>query len=130
MAFPRLNAASYWFYLVSGIMALSSFFFGSAPDGGWTLYAPLTSSTYSPAVGFNIAAMGLLLFVASITMGTINFIVTVFRMRAPGMKLKHMPMFTWSIFITVGMMLYAFPSLLAGISVSYTHLTLPTNREV
>jgi len=126
MAFPRINALSYWFYLVSGIMALSSFFFGSAPDGGWTLYAPLTSSTYSPAIGFNIAAMALLLFVGSITMGTINFIVTIFRMRAPGMKLKHMPMFTWSIFITVGMMLYAFPSLLAGILILLADRTLGT----
>jgi len=126
MAFPRLNALSYWFYLVSGIMALSSFFFGSALDGGWTLYAPLSSSTYSPAAGFNIGAMALLLFIGSITMGTINFIVTIFRMRAPGMKLKHMPMFTWSIFITVGMMLYAFPSLLAGILILFADRTLGT----
>ena len=134
MAFPRLNSMSYWFYLFSGILMLMPFFVGGAPDGGWTLYAPLTSSEFSPFLGLNVGAAGLLMLIGSITLGSVNFLVTIFRMRAPGMKLRHMPMFTWSMLVTVAMMLYAFPSLLAGIlilfadralgtmSVSYTHL--------
>ncbi len=126
MAFPRLNALSYWFYLFSGILLLVSFFFTSAPDTGWTLYAPLTSAKYTPFTGFDIAATGFMMLVASVTMGTINFIVTIFRMRAPGMRLMNMPLFTWSILITTFMMLYAFPSLMAGLIIIFSDRTLGT----
>src|SRR2546428_9657368 len=114
LAFPRLNAMSYWFYLFSGVAMIMSFFFGSAPDLGWTLYSPQTSAQYTPSIGLNIGAAALILIVVSITMSSVNFLVTMFKMRAPGMKLRHMPVFPWAILITIFMMLYAFPSFLAA----------------
>src|SRR5256712_2899370 len=115
LSFPRLNAMSYWFYLFSGVAMIMSFFFGSAPDLGWTLYSPQTSVQYTPSIGLNIGAAALILIVVSITMSSVNFLVTMFKMRAPGMKLRHMPVFPWAILITIFMMLYAFPSFLAAV---------------
>jgi len=119
LAFPRLNAMSYWFYLFSGVAMIMSFFFGSAPDLGWTLYSPQTSAQYTPSIGLNIGAAALILIVVSITMSSVNFLVTMFKMRAPGMKLRHMPVFPWAILITIFMMLYAFPSFLAAVLLLY-----------
>ncbi len=115
LAFPRLNAMSYWFYLYGGIAMVLSFFFGSAPDIGWTLYSPQTSSRFSPFLGFNLGAAALVMLVASVTLSSVNFIVTILKMRAPGLKLKYLSPFTWAILVTVFMMLYAFPSLLAAV---------------
>src|SRR5881398_17951 len=66
LAFPRLNAMSYWFYLFSGVMIIMSFFFGAAPDLGWTLYSPQTSFEFAPTIGLNLGAGGLILIVVSI----------------------------------------------------------------
>ena len=125
LAFPRINALSYWFYLFSGISIVLSFFYGAA-DVGWTLYAPLTSSKYSPFLGLNFTAVAITLFIVSITLGSVNFIVTIIKMRAPGMKFKHLPLFSWSILITVFMMLYAFPSLFAGVIMLFADRVLGT----
>ena len=119
LAFPRLNAMSYWFYLVSGAAMVMSFAFGGAPDLGWTLYSPQTSFQYAPTIGLNVGAAGLILIVVSFTMSSVNFLVTMFKMRAPGMKLKHMPVFPWAILVTIFMMLYAFPSFLAALLLLY-----------
>src|SRR5256712_7830162 len=126
LAFPRLNAMSYWFYLFSGVAMIMSFFFGSAPDLGWTLYSPQTSAQYTPSIGLNIGAAALILIVVSITMSSVNFLVTMFKMRAPGMKLRHMPVFPWAILITIFMMLYAFPSFLAAVLLFYVDRALCT----
>src|SRR2546428_6841956 len=96
LAFPRLNSMSYWFYFFSGI-AMGLRFLIVAPNTGWTLYAPLTDrgclggTLCTPLGGFDLGAVGLILMVASITMTSVNFIVTILKMRAPGMKLKFMP---------------------------------------
>src|SRR5712664_782823 len=119
LAFPRLNAMSYWFYLFSGVAMMMSFGFGGAPDLGWTLYSPQTSYQFTPTIGLNLGAAGLILIVVSITMSSVNFLVTMFKMRAPGMKLKHMPVFPWAILVTIFMMLYAFPSFLAALLLLY-----------
>jgi cytochrome c oxidase subunit I+III len=119
LAFPRLNAMSYWFYLVSGAAMIMSFLFGGAPDLGWTLYSPQTSFQFAPAIGLNVGAAGLILIVVSFTMSSVNFLVTMFKMRAPGMKLRHMPVFPWAILVTIFMMLYAFPSFLAALLLLY-----------
>jgi len=119
LAFPRLNAMSYWFYLFSGFAIIMSFFFGSAPDLGWTLYSPQTAYTYVPFIGLNLGAAALILITVSITMSSVNFLVTIFKMRAPGMKLYFMPMFPWAILITIFMMLYAFPSFLGAVLLLY-----------
>lgn len=119
LAFPRLNAMSYWFYLFSGIMMILSFFFGAAPDLGWTLYSPQTAFQFAPAIGLNLGAGALILIVVSITMSSVNFLVTMFKMRAPGLKLSRMSLFPWSILVTIFMMLYAFPSFLAAVLLLY-----------
>ncbi|MDW8041437.1 MAG: cbb3-type cytochrome c oxidase subunit I [Nitrososphaerota archaeon] len=115
LAFPRLNALSYWLYLFGGILTIISFFQDSAIDAGWTMYAPLTTNQFSPYVGVNTGGLGLALLVASVTASTFNFVVTIFRSRAQGLTINKLPMFTFSILLTVLMMLYAFPSLLAGL---------------
>ena len=125
LAFPRINALSYWLYLFSGILLLMSSAVG-LPDAGWTLYSPLTSSRFTPTLGLSLAAGALVFFIVSVTVSSVNFITTILKMRAPGMKLMHMPMFTWGILLTVFMMLYAFPSLLAGIIMLIGDRTLGT----
>ncbi|EMA38763.1 cbb3-type cytochrome c oxidase subunit I [Halobiforma nitratireducens] len=118
LAFPRLNALSYWFYLFSGILIGLSFFQGGTYAGGWTMYAPLNVPTYTPAMemttGGNATILALGLLVISITVGTVNFLVTIHRSRAEGLGLWNMPMFTWSWLLTVWMMLFAFAALLAA----------------
>ncbi|MCS7143114.1 MAG: cbb3-type cytochrome c oxidase subunit I [Aigarchaeota archaeon] len=115
LAFPRLNALSYWLYAFSGVALVVSFFQQSTIDFGWTLYAPINTAQFSPYVGVNTGGLALLLLVTSVTISTVNFLVTIIYLRAPGMKLRNMPMFSWSILITVAMMLFAFPPLLAAI---------------
>src|SRR2546429_6609973 len=119
LAFPRLNSMSYWFFLFSGVMMILSFFFGAAPDLGWTLYSPQTAAQFSPSIGLNLGAGALILMVVSITMSSINFLVTMFKMRAPGLKLRYMSVFPWAILVTIFMMLYAFPSFLAAVVLLY-----------
>ncbi|MEM4190796.1 MAG: cbb3-type cytochrome c oxidase subunit I [Nitrososphaerota archaeon] len=114
LAFPRLNALSYWMYLFAGILVIISFFQQRTLDVGWTLYQPL-SSAFSPYVGVNTGGLGLALLTASVTVSTVNFVVTLFRSRAKGLSLRALPMFTLTILLTVFMMLYAFPALFAGI---------------
>ncbi|WP_247729030.1 cbb3-type cytochrome c oxidase subunit I [Halovivax limisalsi] len=121
LAFPRLNALSYWFYLFSGVMLFISFFMGGSWSGGWTIYAPLNVPMYTPpapgepTIGGTMALIALTMFVLSITLGTVNFLTTIHRMRAEGLGLWNMPLFTWSWLLTVWMMLFAFAALLAAL---------------
>src|SRR5579884_1912271 len=113
LAFPRLNALSYWLFLISGMMLVMSFFMpGGGFGGGWTTYAPLSTSQYSPGPGPSLAFMGFILLCVSITVGSVNFITTILWKRAPGMGFREIPMFT---FFTQVLMLMAFPSLLAAL---------------
>ncbi len=117
MAFPRLNALSYWLLLFGGLLVLAGFFVpGGTADFGWTAYAPLNTETFTPNPGANLTAFGLLMLIASVTVGTVNFLVTIFQLRAKGYKFLGLPMFTWGIFFTVLMMLWAFPSLQAALT--------------
>src|SRR5919109_4210050 len=107
VAFPRLNAFSYWMFLFGGIFLYSSFFVGQAPDGGWFGYAPLNRSL--PGAGMTYYSTGLqLLGIASLA-GAVNFIVTILNMRAPGMTLMRMPVFTWMTLVTAFLLLFAMP---------------------
>ncbi len=109
VAFPRLNAFSYWLFLLGGLFLNSSFLFGVAPDGGWFGYANLTSSEYSPGLNIDFWALGLqILGIASLAAG-FNFIATIINMRAPGMKMMRMPIFTWMSFVTQFIIVTAFP---------------------
>ncbi len=116
LAFPRLNAMSYWMYLFGGIIATIGFILpgiGTAL-GGWTTYAPLSSLQYSPGAGPTLTFAGLVMLITSITLGSVNFLVTIFQMRAPGITWRKLPMFTWFILFTIALMLFAFPTLLAA----------------
>src|SRR2546422_384035 len=117
MAFPRLNALSYWVYLASGMLALSSYFAGGGTaDWGWTTYAPLNTVEFSPAVGGSMMGLALMLLMASSIVSTVNFLVTVFRLRAPGMSLMRLPLFTWGWIFTSLLMLWAFPAFVSALS--------------
>jgi cytochrome c oxidase subunit 1 len=109
VAFPRLNAFSYWVFLAGTIILHSSWLFGSAPNSGWFSYAPLTSVAYNPGHGMDFWIVGLqVLGIASLA-ASFNFIVTIINMRAPGMTLMRMPLFTWMTFITAILLVLAFP---------------------
>ena len=110
MAFPRLNAFSYWLFLFGGIFLYSSFLFGGAPNGGWFGYAPNTSITgYLPGRGTDFWIFGLLLLGIASTVGAVNIIVTILNMRCPGMNLLRMPIFTWMTLIAQFLTLFAMP---------------------
>lgn len=111
MAFPRLNAFGYWVFLLAGLFIYSSYLFGMAPDGGWFNYVPLTGRTYSPALNIDFYALGLLFLGISTTAGAVNFIVTLFMMRAPGMSINRMPLFCWTILATAFAVIFAYPTL-------------------
>ena len=115
LAFPRLNALSFWLYLSSGLLFVVSFFQGGTFAGGWTMYAPLNLPTFTPDVGANTAILALVLFVVSVTVSSVNFLTTMHRMRAEGLTLRRLPIFSWSILLTVWMMLFAFAALLAAL---------------
>ncbi|MEB3779277.1 MAG: cbb3-type cytochrome c oxidase subunit I [Desulfurococcales archaeon] len=116
MAFPRLNALSYWLLLFGGLLVLAGFFMpGGTADFGWTVYAPLNTDEFTPNPGANLVAFGLLMLVASVIVGTVNFVTTIGLLRAKGYRYSNLPMFTIGILITVLLMLWAFPSLQAGL---------------
>ncbi len=109
VAFPRLNALSYWIYLFGGIFLNVSFFLDAAPNMGWFGYAPLTSKTYSPGLNADFWSVGIqILGVASI-MGGVNFITTIINLRAPGMSLMRMPLFPWMSLVTSFLIITALP---------------------
>jgi cytochrome c oxidase subunit I len=109
VAFPRLNAFSYWVFLFGGLFLNASFLFGAAPNGGWFGYANLTSKQYSPGLNIDFWVGGLqILGIASLA-AAVNFFTTIVNMRAKGMKLMRMPMFVWMSFITQVLLLLAFP---------------------
>jgi cytochrome c oxidase subunit I len=110
MAFPRLNALSYWVFLFSGLFIYSSFVVGDIPQGGWFAYVPLSSKEYLPGVGMDLWAVGMVFLGISTTVGGINFIVTILRMRAPGMSLNRMPLFVWSVLSMAFMVVFALPA--------------------
>jgi cytochrome c oxidase subunit 1 len=109
VAFPRLNAFSYWVFLLGGVLMNLSWLGGVAPNGGWFGYANLTTRQFSPGLNIDFWTVGLqILGIASLA-AAVNFFVTVINLRAPGMKMMHMPMFVWMSFITQILLLLSFP---------------------
>jgi cytochrome c oxidase subunit 1 len=111
VAFPRLNALSYWIFLFGALFMNASFLFGAAPNGGWFGYAPLTSAQYAPGLNIDFWVLGLQALGAASIMGGVNFITTIVQLRCPGMRLMRMPLFTWMGFITSFLIVTALPVL-------------------
>ena len=145
MAFPRLNAFGYWLVLFGGLFLNFSFLLGAAPNAGWFSYAPLTDCTpahlgqvvqqanaasfqcFAPGPNQDFWLLGLnLLGIASIT-SSLNFIVTVFRMRAPGMTINRMPLFVWMTIVTSFLLIFALPSLTTASALSLLDRHLGTH---
>jgi len=116
VAFPRMNMLSYWLYLFGGIVAFAGFLSpGGAASFGWTAYAPLSSNIYSPGIGADLWIMGLAVGGLGTILGGVNFITTIFTMRAPGMTMFRMSIFSWNVLLTSILILIAFPPLAAAL---------------
>ncbi|RGD57697.1 cytochrome c oxidase subunit I [Kitasatospora xanthocidica] len=116
VAFPRLNAFTYWAFLLGGLTVLSGFLTtGGAPSFGWFAYAPLNGPLFSPGAGGDLWAFGLVVAGLGTILGAVNFITTITCLRAPGMTLFRMPVFTWNVLFTSVMVLLAFPVLTAAL---------------
>ena len=116
VAFPRMNMLSYWLYLFGGIVAFAGFLTpGGAASFGWTAYAPLSNDIYSPGIGADLWIMGLAVSGLGTILGGVNFVTTIFTMRAPGMTMFRMSIFTWNVLLTSILVLIAFPPLAAAL---------------
>jgi len=111
MAFPRLNAFSYWVFLFAGLLLYASVVVGHPPDGGWFAYVPLTGKAYSPGINIDFWGLAIVFVGISTTAGAINFIVTIFKFRAPGMTFNRMPLFVWSMLVFSFMVIFAVPAI-------------------
>ena len=116
MAFPRLNAFSFWISFSGGLLLYFSFAAGGAPNAGWFNYAPLNQENYSSSPGINYYAMGLLLGGIGSVTTAINIIVTILKMRVKGMSLKRLPLFVWMALVNGFLIIAAMPSLNAALS--------------
>jgi cytochrome c oxidase subunit 1 len=116
VAFPRLNAIAYWFYFFGSLVAVAGFF---TPQGaasfGWFAYVPLSTTTFSPGIGGDLWVFGLALGGFGTIMGGVNFITTILTMRAPGMTMFRMPVFTWNTLVTSILIIMCFPPLAAAL---------------
>ncbi|MFE9663664.1 cytochrome c oxidase subunit I [Streptomyces sp. NPDC005955] len=118
VAFPRLNMLAYWLFLFGGLIVLGSLLTPSGPaDFGWFAYAPLNSATRTPGVGADMWIMGLALAGFGTILGAVNFLTTIIAMRAPGMTMFRLPVFTWNVLFTSILVLMAFPVLAAALLV-------------
>ncbi|MEU9112671.1 cytochrome c oxidase subunit I [Streptomyces sp. NPDC048483] len=118
VAFPRLNAFTYWVFLLGGIMVASGFLVpGGAASFGWFAYAPLNGPVFSPGKGADLWTMGLVVAGLSTILGSVNFIATIVCLRAPGMTMFRLPIFTWNVLFTSILALLSFPVLTAALLV-------------
>ena len=116
VAFPRMNMLSYWLYIFGALMATAGFLTpGGAASFGWTAYAPLSSTEFSPGIGSDLWVMGLAVSGIGTILGGVNFITTILCMRAPGMTMFRMPIFTWNVLLTSVLILLAFPPFAAAL---------------
>ncbi len=112
MAFPKLNMASYWCYFVGGVVMLASFFVpGGAANSGWTSYAPLSVTA---TAGQTFWLLGMVFLITSSLLGSVNFITTIFQLRAKGLTFMRLPFFVWAQLVTSFLLLLAFPPLEAA----------------
>ena len=109
VAFPRLNALSLWLLVIGGVVLNLAWFLGGAADGGWFMYAPNSGPVFSPSNGVDFWTVGLQIAGIASLIGSINLIVTVLNMRAPGMTFMKMPVFTWMILVVQFLLVFSLP---------------------
>ena len=115
LPFPRLSAFGYWCFLIGGVFVCGSIFFGAAPEGGWFMYPPLTTQErFSPGYGADIWLLGLSFIEVASIAAAVELIVGTLKCRPPGMRLNLMPLYGWYVLVVAGMILFAFPPLIAG----------------
>ncbi|MDR5752897.1 MULTISPECIES: cytochrome c oxidase subunit I [unclassified Caballeronia] len=124
MAFPRLNALSYWVFLFAGVFLYCSFPFGEAPNAGWFNYVPFSSLEYNRGPNIDVYSLGMVLLGISTSVGAVNFVVTLFRMRAVGMSVDRLPIIVW------GTLTISFANLLAVPAVSLAFFLLWMDRNI
>jgi cytochrome c oxidase subunit I+III len=112
LPFPRLGAYAFWAYFVGGLGFFGSLFFGLAPDGGWVMYPPLTSSRYSPGLNADFWLLGIGFIEISAIAGAVEIVVGVLRTRAPGMTLGKMPLYSWAMLVFAAMIIFGFPAVI------------------
>jgi cytochrome c oxidase subunit I+III len=113
LPFPRLSAFGFWAFAIGGVFLCGSLFFDAAPKGGWFMYPPLTSG-YQPGIGADIWLLGFSFIEVAAIAAAVELIVGVLRSRPPGMRLHLMPLYAWYVLVAAGMVLFAFPPLIAG----------------
>jgi cytochrome aa3-600 menaquinol oxidase subunit 1 len=118
VAFPRLNAISFWLTAFAALLFNLSFVVGGSPTAGWSAYPPLSELSFNPTVGQNYYLMALLISGIGTVATGVNFLVTILRMRAPGMTLMRMPLFVWSAGVTSVLILFAFPALTVALALT------------
>ncbi len=114
LAFPRLSAFGWWCYLFGGLILLVAMALGVAPDSGWFMYTPLSSKTYTPGINSDVWLIGITFVEISAVCAAVELVVSILKVRAPGMSLSRMPIFAWYILVTAGMMVVGFPPLILG----------------
>ena len=115
VAFPRLNALSYWIFLGGGLFLNASFLVGAPPDAGWFGYANLTTNKFSPGLATDFWLLSLQILGASSVLAAVNFIVTILNLRAPGMSFMRMPVFVWMTLVVQFLIVFAFPPITVGL---------------
>ena len=114
LAFPRMTAYGFWCYLFGGTILIVAMVLGYAPNSGWFMYTPLSSGTYTPGINADVWLLGITFVEISAITAAVELVVTILKMRAPGMSLTRMPIFGWYMLVTAGMMLIGFPPLILG----------------
>ena len=114
LVFPRLGAFGYWCYLFGGLLLLSSFLFGMAPDMGWYAYVPLAGTEFSPGMNPDFWLLGVTFAEISAVSAALELLVTILKCRAPGMSINRMPLFAWYMLVVALMILFGFPALILG----------------
>ncbi len=127
VAFPRLNALSYWIFLSGALMLNASWLLGGAPDTGWFAYAPLTENAYSTGRSMDFYTVSLIILGTSSLIASLNFIVTIINLRAPGMTMFRLPVFVWMTMIVAWLLVLSLPVLTVGLIQLYFDRNFTTN---
>ncbi|HEV7346212.1 MAG TPA: cytochrome c oxidase subunit I [Devosia sp.] len=114
LPFPRLSAYAFWAYFAGGLAFFCSIFFGLAPNGGWFMYPPLTSTEYSPGINADFWLLGIGFIEISAIAGAIEIVVGIMKTRSPGMSLDKLPVYAWAMLVFAGMIIFGFPAIILG----------------